>query len=63
VLGNDDDLSMWIDSGAIGSTWISWSWRICTAVWADGSGNVCGRPLGAHPHQQAPPQGISLFVT
>ncbi len=32
----------------------------CTAVWADGSGNVCGKPLGAHPHQKA--QGISFFI-
>ena len=24
---------------------------VCTAVWVDGSGKVCGRPLGAHPHQ------------
>jgi len=26
---------------------------VCTAVFADGSGAVCGRPLGAHPHTPA----------
>jgi hypothetical protein len=24
---------------------------ICTAVWADESGLICGKPLGAHPRQ------------
>lgn len=36
---------------------------ICTAVWVDGSENVCGRPLGAHPHQQPPTlQGICPLI-
>jgi hypothetical protein len=24
----------------------------CTAGWADGSGTICGRPLGAHPRER-----------
>jgi hypothetical protein len=32
----------------------------CTAKWADGSGNVCNRPLGAH-HPYAPP-GENIFI-
>ena len=24
---------------------------VCTALWADGSGIICGEPLGAHPRE------------
>lgn len=35
----------------------------CQNPKADGSDGVCGRPLGAHPHQQPQQtQGISLFI-
>ena len=27
---------------------------VCISLWADGSGQVCGHPLSAHPRQQAP---------
>jgi hypothetical protein len=39
---------------------------ICPAPWADGSGKICGGPLGAHPREKpinpVPPAGNSLII-
>ena len=33
----------------------------CTAEFADGSGNICNRPLGAHPREQSSGNIISIY--
>ncbi len=32
---------------------------LCPAPFADESGNICGKPLGAHPHQQS---SVKYFI-